>query len=126
MSGEDENKEAGRPSLRGFARRILREGEEDERRLDPRELMGAVLDTGDKAKTEIVRMVAREVRGYLEALELHKDIRHILTNYSLDVRTNISLKPLADVLPEDDTEDAVSVRIRRPGSKRSKAAPTEE
>ncbi len=108
MSDEADNKDGPRPSLRGFARRILRDGEEDERRLDPRELMGAVLDTGDKAKTEIVRMVAREVRGYLEALELHKDARHILTNYSLDVRMNISLKPLAGVLPSDDDQSSVS------------------
>lgn len=125
MSSEEETREPGRPSLRGFARRILREGDEDERRLDPREIVSAVLDTGDKAKTEIVRMVAREVRGYLEALELHKDIRHILTHYSLDVRTNISLKPLADVLPQEE-EGAVSVRIRRPGRRRSSAAPAEE
>lgn len=97
---ENPNKEAGRPSLRGFARRILRD--EDDRRLDARELVGAVLDTGDKAKTEVVRMVARELRGYVEALELHKDLRHMLTNYSLDVRMNVSLKPLAAaLLPEE-------------------------
>jgi hypothetical protein len=101
-AGVDEaaSKEPGRPSLRGFARRILRD--EDDRRLDARELMGAVLDTGDKAKTEVVRMVAREVRGYVEALELHKDLRHLLTNYSLDVRMNVSLKPLAAILPLEE------------------------
>ena len=97
---EDSSKDPGRPSLRGFARRMLRD--EDDRRLDARELVGAVLDTGDKAKTEVVRMVAREVRGYVEALELHKDLRHLLTNYSLDVRMNVSLKPLASaLLPEE-------------------------
>jgi len=93
---------------------MLREGEDEERRIDPRELMGAVLDTGDKAKTEIVRMLAREVRGYLEALELHKDLRHILTNYSLDIHTNLSLKPLASA--EDSGEEgegpSISVRLR--------------
>ena len=68
---DEETKDGPRSSLRGFARRILREGEDDERRIDPRELVGAMLDTGDKAKTEIVKLVAREVRGYLEALELH-------------------------------------------------------
>jgi hypothetical protein len=109
MSDEEATKEGPRPSLRGFARRILRDGEEDERRLDPREIMGAVLDTGDKAKTEIVRMLAREVRAYFEALELSKDARHALTNYSLDVRMNISLKPIADLIPDD--RGPVSVRV---------------
>jgi hypothetical protein len=38
----------------------------------------------------------------VEALELHKDLRHLLTNYSLDVRMNVSLKPLAAALmPEE-------------------------
>ncbi len=111
---EEETREGPRPSLRGFARRILREGEGEERRIDPRELMSAVLDTGDKAKTEVVRMVAREVRSYLEALELHKDLRHILTHYSLDVHTSLSLRPLADTVDgEDDGDDlGVSVRLR--------------
>jgi hypothetical protein len=124
MSDEEatKDKEAPRPSLRGFARRILRDGEEDERRLDPREIMGAVLDTGDKAKTEIVRMLAREVRAYFEALELSKDARHALTNYSLDVRMNISLKPLADMIPNNG--GPVSVRVG--GTKATKAKASEE
>lgn len=65
---------------------------------DARELFATVLETGDKAKTEIVRMVAREVRSYLEALDLHKDIHHLLTNYSLEVKASVHLKPLADAM----------------------------
>lgn len=103
-----------RPStLRGLARRILfdeapggpgvdADGEanldpEDEqrRRLEAKAVLAALLETGDKAKTETIRMVAREVRGYLEALELHKDLNHLLTNYSLEVKASIHLEPLA-------------------------------
>ena len=47
---------------------------------------------------EIIRLIAREVRGYLEALELHKDLHHLLTNYSLEVNASVSLKPLAERL----------------------------
>jgi hypothetical protein len=64
---------------------------------EARDLFGSVLETGDKAKTEIVRMVAREVRSYLEALELHKDLHHLLTNYSLEVKASVHLRPLAEV-----------------------------
>lgn len=111
---EKDEPQTPRSGLRGFARRMLRENEDDERRIDPRELLGAVLDTGDKARTEIVRLLAREARGYLEALELHKDLRHILTNYSLDIRTNLSLRPLADaVVPEERDEGSdFSVKLR--------------
>jgi hypothetical protein len=120
MTEEDkDNPQTPRSGLRGFARRMLRESEDDERRIDPRELLGAVLDTGDKARTEIVRLLAREVRGYVEALELHKDLRHILTNYSLDIRTNLSLRPLADVVDPKgrDESPAFSVRLRSGGDK---------
>ena len=109
---DEETKDGPRSSLRGFARRILREGEDDERRIDPRELVGAMLDTGDKAKTEIVKLVAREVRGYLEALELHKDLRHILTNYSLDFHTNLSLRPLSESGDQGDEGEGPSISLR--------------
>lgn len=61
-----------------------------------RELLMAALNTGDKARMEIIRLLAREVRGYLEALELHKDLHHLLTNYSLEFHASFSLKPLTN------------------------------
>ena len=39
-------------------------------------------------------MVAREVRTYLEGLGLHDDVRHLMTNYSLDVNASFRLRPL--------------------------------
>ncbi len=102
-----------RERLRGFARKLFREldeeirdeadggaTEERERRAAV-DLLASVLETGDKAKTEAVRMVAREFRSYLEALELHKDLHHLLTNYSLEVKASVHLKPLGDALSED-------------------------
>jgi hypothetical protein len=59
-----------------------------------------VLESGDKAKSELVRLVAREVRNYLEELGLHEDVRHLLTNYSLDVNASFSLKPLAKAVDD--------------------------
>jgi hypothetical protein len=96
------DKEPGRtrePRLRDIARRLI--GDDDEKGISPREVLGAVIDSGDKAKTEVVRMVAREVRTYLEGLGLHEDIRHVMTNYSLDVNASFSLKPLGKALSEE-------------------------
>lgn len=77
------------------------------------DLVAGVLETGDKAKTEIVRLVAREVRSYLEALELHKDLHHLLTNYSLEVKASIHLKPLGDALaPESPDSPTVSTSLQ--------------
>jgi hypothetical protein len=62
---------------------------------DVRDAVVSVLATGDKAKTEMVRMVAREARHYLEELKIGEDIQELLTNYSLEVHASVSLKPLA-------------------------------
>jgi len=56
-------------------------------------VLGAVLETGDKARMEVVRLLAREFRGYLEAMEVHKDIHHLLTNYSLEIKASVHLSP---------------------------------
>ena len=93
---EDETKRGREPRLRDFARRLLTDDEE--KGISPREVLGAVIDGGDKAKTELVRMVAREVRTYLEGLGLHEDVRHLMTNYSLDVSASFRLRPLAEEL----------------------------
>ncbi len=111
-----------RPSIRGFARRILTGEEspiEDDENLDPderrkleaRAILAALLETGDKAKTETIRMVAREFRGYLEALELHKDLNHLLTNYSLEVKASIHLQPLHG--EREASEPGVGVGLKR-------------
>lgn len=66
---------------------------------DAMDLMGAFLETSDRAKTEMVRMVAREVRNYLDELKLKEDMRSLLTGHSLEVKMSLSLKPLAEAAP---------------------------
>ena len=122
-----------RPSaLRGLARRILFDDppgdvaddfdsdadmdpeDEQRRRLEAKAVLAALLETGDKAKTETIRMVAREVRGYLEALELHKDLNHLLTNYSLEVKASIHLEPLdRDSEGKAERAPAASVGLKK-------------
>lgn len=78
---------------------------------NPRELggdamavMGAVLESSDRVKTEAVKMIAREVRHYLEELKLKEDIRDLITSHSLEVQLSLSLKPLAHALVDDDED----------------------
>ena len=99
---EDETKRGREPRLRDFARRLLTDDEE--KGISPREVLGAVIDGGDKAKTELVRMVAREVRTYLEGLGLHEDVRHLMTNYSLDVSASFKLRPLTEEVESSSEE----------------------
>ena len=85
-------------SIRSFVKRFL--GDDESERIETREILASLLYTGDKAKTEVVRLVAKEVRGYIEALELHKDLHQLLTNYSLEINASFSLKPLTEDLSE--------------------------
>lgn len=124
MSDDQERNERHRePRLRDLARRLFTEGEHSDpgpedrpSRRDARELLIAALETGDKAKTEVVKLVAREVRSYLEALQIGDDIHDLLTNYSLEVHASFSLKPLS--------EEAVKANAKE--RRRRKARPPEE
>ena len=68
---------------------------------DTKVLLSTVLETSDKAKTEAVKMMAREVRSYLDALELKEAVQEVMTSYSLEI--SVSLKPLAEHLDSDET-----------------------
>jgi hypothetical protein len=78
---------------------------------DAAELLAAFLETSDRAKTEGVKMVAREVRHYLEELKLQEDLYKLMTTHSLEVNMSLRLQPLpgqegegagASEPPEDD------------------------
>lgn len=94
--------------FRRIGRRILGEPTEDGRTIlgDAKEVFGAVLEGGDRAKSEVVRAVAREVRNYLEELGLKDDIQHLLTNYSLEVHASVNLRRLS--------EEQMAPRAERP------------
>ena len=91
----EEEKKTGR--FRRLGRRILGELDEGKPiRMEAREALGAILDTSDRAKTEIVRAVAREVRNYVEELGLKDDLHNLATNYSVEFRASIHLKRLTE------------------------------
>jgi len=70
-----------------FTRRLLE-------RDDGRKVLTAMWETSDRAKTEAVRMVAREVRSYLDALDLKEDILELVRGHSLEINASLRLKPL--------------------------------
>jgi len=81
--------EGGRARVLRFARRLL-----DRRELaeDTKELVSAVISSSDKAKNEVLRLVAREVRSYLKELHLREELAKLVKDYSLEV--SLRLKPL--------------------------------
>ncbi|MFZ5475850.1 MAG: hypothetical protein ACOZNI_03670 [Myxococcota bacterium] len=94
---DEEGAEPRRGRLRGRIRRILGETEEGRSILgDAKDVIGAVLEGSDKAKTEVVRAVAREVRHYLEESGLKEDLHNLLTNYSFEVHASVNLRRLSE------------------------------
>jgi hypothetical protein len=83
-----------------LARRLMDRKELAE---DTRDLLISAAVMSDKAKSEAVRMVAREARAYLEDLGLKDDLRSLLTGYSLEV--SLHLKPLPDSEGEPAEEE---------------------
>lgn len=94
-----EEEEASR--FRRFARRLLDPKELGE---DTKDLLATLLSTSDKAKSEAVRMLGREVRNYLQGLQLKDDLLDIATNYRLEVNASFHLEPIVKVLQEPDEE----------------------
>lgn len=101
---EDEDPETTRSRLARLTRRLVERGGDE-----TRHLLGTVLDGSDRAKTEMVRMMAREVRNYLEALKLKEDLMELATSHSLEIQASFSLKPLKpkegpEPEPPEDTD----------------------
>jgi len=59
----------------------------------PRELAGAVFNQIDETKNDVLRIVAREVRDFLEATDLAGELKAALTSLSFEVRTEVRFIP---------------------------------
>ena len=94
-----------RSRLKNVARRLL----EEETTVSAKELIGAFVSTSDKAKTEVVRAVGREVRAYLEGLGTTELLEALVNDYELEVNASFRLKPLKGRTGAEEAQD------RRPG-----------
>lgn len=98
VEGRDEPK---RSRLGRLARRLMNTQELGE---DAREVLGAMLETSDRAKSEVVKMAAREVRTYLEALKLKEDLLELVRSHSLELHVSMNLKPLEAALTSEEEQ----------------------
>ncbi len=93
MSDNDASEKNGRTGFRKFAKKILHD-DEGNAPIDPKEMLSSILQLSDKARTETVRLVAKEFRGYLDALEIKDDLHDFMTSYSVEVKASFRLKPV--------------------------------
>lgn len=103
QDGERRGRGERKGGFRDMARRIL--SDRDGAQKDPqiREAFISLLETGNQARTELMRFMAREMRGYLTELRVGEGLHHLLTNYSLEVHASFHLKPLADAMKAENS-----------------------
>jgi hypothetical protein len=97
----------------------------------PRELASLVFTQLDDAKNDVVRIIAREVRDFLDATDLAGEIKSALTSLSFEIRTEVRFIPNAagtGVRPDVKARGQVKrrrVRERRRAREAQKVRPKE-
>ena len=96
------------PRLMDFARKLVRGGAEvvvstqdaiRERAADvkpkeiPREVVESVAHLTARTKDELISLLAREFKSYLEKMDLAGEVRSLAENYTLDVNMKVRLRP---------------------------------
>jgi hypothetical protein len=88
----------------------------------PKEVAGYVFSQVDETKNAMVRVVAREVREFLEAADLAQELQKVLTTLSFEIRTEIRFVPNDSGGITPDVKARVGPRI---ASERTRARPSD-
>ena len=65
----------------------------------PKEIAHAILQQIDDTKNGLFRVVAKEIRGFLEATDFQRELQKLLTTVSFEIKTEIRFIP-NDSMPE--------------------------
>ena len=80
----------------------------------PKEVAGYLANTAGNTKDELVRIVAREVREFLQTVNLSDEIAKILTTLSFEVKTEIRFIPNDEKFESGIRPDVkANVRLKR-------------
>jgi hypothetical protein len=81
----------------------------------PKELIGALLSQADKTKQEVVHTLGEELRRFFESAQLHRELRKLLTDVTIEVKAEVRLRP--DAKGPTPTLESTKVHVRRSSSK---------
>jgi hypothetical protein len=59
----------------------------------PKEIIGSLLSQADRTKQDVVRIMGEELRRFFESAQLHQEILKLLTDVTIEVKTEIKLHP---------------------------------
>lgn len=86
----------------------------------PKEVVKYLLSSTDKARTEIVRLVGREVRDFLGRLNVTEEVVNVLTSVAFEVKAEVRFKKV----PRTDAAVPLvksSVKLKSANGKEDKA-----
>ncbi len=81
----------------------------------PKEAVGFVLSQADNTRREILRIVSREVRTFLENVDFGGEIAKILTTLSFEIRTEVRFIPNDEALKPNIRNRVKIKRTREDG-----------
>jgi len=73
----------------------------------PKDVVNFLLHQASNSKDEILRVIAKEVRGFLESANLSREVSKLLTQLSLEVKTEVRF------IPNDEAVGGVKPDMKR-------------
>ena len=78
----------------------------------PKELIGALLAQADRTKQEVVHTLGEELRRFFESAQLHRELRKLLTDVTIEIKAEVKLRPDTKQTAVESTK----VHVRRSSS----------
>jgi hypothetical protein len=88
----------------------------------PKDVARYLIQQAGSARDELFRIVATELRSFLESLNLNEELARLLTSLSFEIKTEIRFIPNDQKLLKPKVKNKVTVKRRRP----EETAPEEE
>ncbi len=79
----------------------------------PKDVARYLIQQAQSTKDELFRIVAAELRGFLESLNLNEELQHLLTSLSFEIKTEIRFIPNDQKVLKPKIKNRVAVR-RKP------------
>lgn len=89
----------------------------------PKEVAGYLATTAGATKDEVMRVLAREMREFLQTINLSEEIAKMLTLLSFEVRTEVRFIPNSEKYGGVEPDVSTSVRLKRNGPTKSGREP---
>jgi len=86
----------------------------------PKDIAGYLVNTASSSKDELMRIVAREVREFLQSVNLSEEIAKMLTTLSFEVKTEIRFIPNDEKYAGVEPDVKAKVRLKRNEDKRTR------